>query len=585
MSRPPPQPSASARHDLMVRFARRQLRGLTAMVRPHYGPLGDFPQDLHAVGRFEPRIECLARQIKLLWTHLPAELLPHPSPPTSFFPKRLADWLVSLETMPEARSAYTSVLQYLSSPCGADCEFCLHKNDPPGHWTKGGRWRRSPAEVQARLRCYEPDKGTALFRTQDYAFFEITTHPDFLSTLRQVRRKTHDLIAFTTNGTALTAERVRELAPLRPLHLMVSLNTTDAATRAALMHETDPHVGIECLEHLRGAGISFSVSILPYGEAHLDGLGETMRYAEACGAYLIRINLPGYSRHFPRPPRSREATRGFWRRIVERVEAERPGLESPVVFQPSHADPQAAARHGVRAAVAGAVPNSPAGQAGLRHGDTIVRIDDTPIRHRTEAARLLQMYRMLRIDRVTLFAEREGRTLSVELHEEFAGPLDASRYPHFSHLSESAEAHDITFPYGIVLQPTFDPDLLASVRQTISRHAAHRVLLLSSELLEPLVAALIAETRCFEGLDAEVRLAAPRNEHFLGGDLAPGDLLVADDFVACIRRQPARPDLVLVPSTPFGPWGRDISNKPYLEIERATGIPVAVIPCGLISAI
>ncbi len=95
-----------------------------------------------------------------------------------------------------------------------------------------------------------------------------------------------------------------------------------------------------------------------------------------------------------------------------------------------------------------------------------------------------------------------------------------------------------------------------------------RVLIIASELIEPVVRPLVHGGPYFEGLDARIDIVVARNEAFLGGDVVPGDLLVADDFTACIQRRAPSPDLVLIPSTPFGRWGRDISGKSYIETER-----------------
>jgi hypothetical protein len=64
-----------------------------------------------------------------------------------------------------------------------------------------------------------------------------------------------------------------------------------------------------------------------------------------------------------------------------------------------------------------------------------------------------------------------------------------------------------------------------------------------------------------------------------------GDLLVVQDFIDCIREYLARgnprPDLVVIPSSPFalGEWKRDLTGRVYLDIERETGIPVELLEC------
>jgi len=79
----------------------------------------------------------------------------------------------------------------------------------------------------------------------------------------------------------------------------------------------------------------------------------------------------------------------------------------------------------------------------------------------------------------------------------------------------------------------------------------------------------------------------PENR-FFGGNIFMGDLLVVGDFIRCIEKHGAKeggnPDLVVIPSSPFNlsQWGRDLTGRCYLDIERETGIPVALLPCDTI---
>ncbi|MDY6844321.1 MAG: hypothetical protein SVW57_09565, partial [Thermodesulfobacteriota bacterium] len=64
-----------------------------------------------------------------------------------------------------------------------------------------------------------------------------------------------------------------------------------------------------------------------------------------------------------------------------------------------------------------------------------------------------------------------------------------------------------------------------------------------------------------------------------------GDLLVVQDYIDYItdyeENGNTRPDLVVIPSSPFNlsGWGRDLTGRVYLDIERQTGIPVEILAC------
>ena len=47
------------------------------------------------------------------------------------------------------------------------------------------------------------------------------------------------------------------------------------------------------------------------------------------------------------------------------------------------------------------------------------------------------------------------------------------------------------------------------------------------------------------------------------------------------EKEEVEPDLVVIPSSPFhlSGWGRDLTGRVYLDIERSTGIPVALVEC------
>ena len=64
-----------------------------------------------------------------------------------------------------------------------------------------------------------------------------------------------------------------------------------------------------------------------------------------------------------------------------------------------------------------------------------------------------------------------------------------------------------------------------------------------------------------------------------------GDLMVVEDFIRAaedfMKTERIRPDLIVIPSSPFhlSRWGRDLTGRVYLDIERTLKIPVGLIEC------
>ncbi|MGB2854258.1 MAG: hypothetical protein WBC55_07400, partial [Dehalococcoidia bacterium] len=96
---------------------------------------------------------------------------------------------------------------------------------------------------------------------------------------------------------------------------------------------------------------------------------------------------------------------------------------------------------------------------------------------------------------------------------------------------------------------------------------------------------LLAECHLFGNL--RIDIGVPQNS-FFGGNIFMGDLLVVQDFIDFIREylkgNGGRPDLIVIPSSPFslGGWGRDLTGRVYLDIEREVGIPVELLECGTV---
>jgi len=593
----PPRTPSLGKDPAVQRYLRRQMSALLQVAvlettssgiqtpsfcSAHHSPI----QPLDPVRRFEPRIDFVARQLSCLLGAVGVFFDGARVVPQSFRLRRSEDWLVSMDDDPALSDPYLSVLQYLSHPCDAACSFCLHKNDPPGLWTRSRSWLHSAAEVQTRLTHYDPARRQALFRTSDYSFYEMLAHPDALEAIRAVRTKSTDVIGFATNGKVLNADFLTTLASLGPYYLMVSLNSINPEWRRKHMRDQQPQDVVAALPLLRRHRILYSVSIVPDSGESAQDFEDTIRYADANDAYVIRINLDAYSRHFPNASeRQPEVMLAKWCRVVRRVRALRREIETPIIFQPSHFEENLKGEDPMTPRVNGVIKHSPAAEAGLRYGDTILRIDDVAVDDKTMAIALLRAYQdrqigSFRMDVVRSVDGTPGGTasgqLTLRVEENFDTGSKFARYPHFFDSNGDAIGAAPTYPYGVLLQPTFNAALLMRVKRAIDLHGAVQPLILSSYLLAPTVRRAIMRSHMFD--ETNLAVEVPANQSFLGGSIIVGDLLVAQDFIDHIqdRAGPAC-DLVLIPSTPFGVWGRDISGEPYQNIEREIGVPVVLL--------
>lgn len=544
-------------------------------------------KDVDVVKRFEPRIYFIIRQLRALLGFLTIVVNGQEQNVVSVRLNELQDWVVKREVDSSVDDPYLSVMQYLSSTCKAECKFCLHKNDPPGSRSKASTWSTSIDEIAARLELFDPKGGNALFRSQDYNYYDILTHPKFFDVLRGVRAKTNRVIGFATNGGILKRDFLKRMAEYKPYYLMVSLNSAKYKFRKKVMRQSDVNIAIRSLPLLKEYKLLYSVSIVPWHEIPLDDLDYTIRYADENDSYIIRINLDAYSSYFPYKYYgsldSLKTRLEYWKLVIDRVRAIRKKISTPIILQPSMVEEMLWREHSIEAVIGGIIKNSPAAKSGLERGDIIIQIDEYCINSCVIAASILKMYHHLRVKDFTLKVRRGGFERLFRIKEFFDSEFEPSFFPHFPCLGDS----DLTpvHAYGIVLQKTLNPKYLYDIDRIITKRSARRVLFLSSFLVAPIFSKMIEDFGFLAGRDVQFSIAIPENRHYLGGSIIPGDLLVVDDFIQCIQEYKGELDLVIIPSTPFGRWGRDISGKCYKEIERITSIPVELLKNEMLTVI
>jgi pyruvate-formate lyase-activating enzyme len=542
-----------------------RLLGPDSEVRGLYGRERDpADQEIANAALYEPRIELVARQLQALLKVVELESGGQPVRIDGFRLKEAAHW-----TGPHVASP-SDIFLHASSRCDLNCLFCYNRGA-----TSALSWpERTPdeewEELKARLEHYSPAAGRGLFPSYGSPR-ELLCHPHALHLLRELRRKTDAPLRFSTNGTRLTEEMAAALRDLRPLHLDVSLNSCRPARRAWLMGDPQPETAIDSLARLRDHTIPFYVSIVPWPypslEQALADLEETILFAAEHQAGLVQVNLPGYSR-FSAPPEPFD-TPLVWGEIVRRAHRLRMQSASPIVIRPALYEENLTRSRKNVAEVIGTVPNSPAAQAGLRQGDVIATVNGIPVRNRVQARDLLTILQQSGGE-ASITVVRQGRHLELQIRKGMSGhPFDPRTGTHLG---------------AVFMGSGFRLAHLERLRDLVREREARDVLLLTSTLVKPTLEQVLRENPWCVPPGCRLRLGVPENRYF-GGNIMLGDLLLVQDFINFLQdylqMEESRPDLVVVPSSPFhlSGWKRDLTGRVYLDIEREVGVPVALLEC------
>ncbi len=529
-------------------------------------------QNIASAAFYEPRIELIKKLIESILTLIEFEYNGKSVKVDGFRLKDLNDWLVTTTGEP------SEILDQAASRCDCDCVFCCNKGNPPLICVSNSPHSRSPEkefdEIRTRIRYFAPEAKKTLFPNLSCAY-ETMTHPYFLDMLRLLRDRTSRPLRITSNGCQLTHAMVDELTRLKPIYLYLSLNSSSPSRRMNLMKDLNPEVAINALPLLRQHSIPYATVIVPWPfetiDEMLDDLSSTVAYAAKHETHLVQINLPGYSRHFS--PTQLFDLRQVWEAVISRVRELRRKYDCPIVAMPTMYEENLYHQRKNMPYIIGVVKNSPAYLCSIEKGDIIKQINGIPVNSRPQARDLLALVKQSGAKEVSLHLQRDKHTLQVILN------LTEHAYPY----SEDIDAY-----FGIVFMGSgLRTSYIENLKHLAQAHGAKHVLFLSSELVRPTFEQCLTESHLFGNGGLKIDVEVPKN-NFFGGNILLGDLLVVQDFIDHIRdymnRKNDKPDLVVIPSSPFhlSGWGRDLTGRVYLDIERATGIPVELLPCATI---
>ncbi len=415
----------------------------------------------------------------------------------------------------------------LTSRCNVQCVFCSHGFNPPGVevYTLPDLPRQ---DVVTMLDWLNTDAkvvmGEATTRIKEGEPLLYAAVWDVLSRLREMHPQV--TVQMTTNGSLLTQDAVEKLRDLN-IELMVSLNSVDKKTRQRVMKESDPVAVPRNLKWLGVHDLCFEGSIvaMPHITGYED-IHETALFLAEHGARCIRIFEPGFTKRAPASLLPSPDTRNHLADVVEKISS-RCGV--PVLLEPS-------LPVDLRSVVTGVMPDSPAGQCGLRRGDRIVRIDGVPPFSRVEA------FRLLGEEGCECIELSDGRTLDWK---------------------PSARE-------GLIMDYDLDPDDIQDIQDAIEAYGAKRPLIVTSVRAKPLLN---------WGLSAggQQALLLGVKPDFFGGSIACTGLLTLGDIRQQLREAVIGHDLVLLPPKPFDAWGRDLLGEPYHVLESQLGIPCRIV--------
>ena len=461
------------------------------------------------------------------------------------------------------------IIAHAASRCNLNCRFCYNKYEPATLKHEVRTPEEEHQEIKERITRYVPGSKLNIFPTMGSPA-EALAHPHILDILIELRRKTKEIFRIPTNGSTLNPGMIQKLVPLKPIYIDISLNSSSPERRAWLMQDPEPMIALNALGHLKTVEIPFTVVIVPWPfpstELMIDDLKETIAFAKTFDPALIQISLPGYGRSSS----SKELFNHnqVWNKIRTTTQELRPHTDCPLVIRPGLYEEADYPSRVNDPLVTGVIKGSPACLAGIRAGDRILKVNGLPVKNRPQTRVLLRTIHESDLSTTSLTVKRAKEPVDLEVD------LRKFNYP-YARLSATQ--------LGIVFASSGIPEeWIERLKEIIISRQGREVLLFSSSLVKPVLEKILSERGFIPDINLYIRV--PRNRYF-GGNIFMGDLLVVADFISAIEEfinnEKIQPDLVLIPSSPFhlSGWGRDMVGRVYLEIERQTKIPVALVEC------
>lgn len=515
---------------------------------------------LHGVAQTEPLIIAIARHWGVLSGFIQGvDAKGDRHKPETFVLRDTRDWVV----VSEYAKSPTEMLSYLARVCNVSCEFCYLFGNPETVSIARGAKTISRDEMNARLELFSPERRESLFDAI-WELNEVIVDPKFESVARDVRNRSETPFYIVTNGNPLTPQKIAFLEEVKPVQLIVSTNSIEPELRSEIMNERSKQtsVALGCFDDLERAGIEYGISMVAFPGEKSSDLKSSILAIDKYNPAFIRINLVGYTRDHP--ARIEFDTFDFWRETVEWIRELRHQVETPLMVIPSAFEENFFFDNPNAARVIGTVKGSAGARAGLRPDDEIIAVGAFKITNRAQVRGLLGAL----VSPTPLRVRRQGEEVSLTLD-----PTVEPQYPN-GPTDFIAKYH---VPKGVVLAPALSSVDFASIRAQAVAGGWHRVVLITSLIMRPAVAAFVDDGALG---DLDVEIVVVRND-FLGGNIMVLDMATVGDVVAAVRRQLGAEidavDQIFMPGTSFNEMGRDLSGRHWHDIEAELSVPVTLL--------
>jgi hypothetical protein len=412
----------------------------------------------------------------------------------------------------------------LTGRCNLSCIFCSHRFNPPSTWA----YSFNPLPVNTLLELIsflDPSRkiiiGESATRLREG---EPLTHPDFFYIIKKIRLLYPEtLLQVTTNGSLFSKAKLKDLAVLGPLELIISVNSSSNLVRNRLMNDPDSAKLYAAIELLNDYAIPFHGSIVAL--PHLVGfedLRTTLIFLDQAGALSVRFLLPGFTKQtesflIPGPD--------FLANCYKMADALQEEIDLPLLIEPPLVND-------LNPVVYGVIRKSQAERSGMMKGDLIVAVNGKRPFSRVEAFNLI-----FENKDPELLVERDRKQARISLIK-----------------NEKSSS-------GVIMNYDLDPHQVDLVERALVPEEENLMLLSNPALKRWQIVGQMRELN-------NLRLH-PVKSLWFGGTISSAGLLTVGDYQTALHSisDILRVRRILIPAISYDQSGYDLSGRHYLTLD------------------